>query len=147
MKIAKVRKVKTPTRGTPQSAGLDFYVPDDIQQTSMAVEPGHSVFIPSGVKVDVPAGHALVAFNKSGVALRKSLFVGACVVDEDYQGEIHLHVVNVGSKAVEIWPGEKLVQMALLPVLYEDVHVVDEDELFVEESQRGTGGFGSTGKF
>ncbi|HIL99149.1 MAG TPA: dUTP diphosphatase [Pseudomonadales bacterium] len=147
MKIAKVREVKTPTRGTPQSAGLDFYVPDNLSVSCLRVDPGHSAFIPSGIKVDVPSGHALIAFNKSGVALNKSLLVGACVVDEDYQGEIHLHVMNVGHKEVEILPGEKLIQLVLVPVLYEGVHVTDEVDLFTEDSQRGAGGFGSTGIF
>ena len=92
MRISKVRGVKTPTRGTKQSAGIDFYVPDDFEV--IEVSPGQKAFIPSGIKANVPAGHALIAFNKSGIALKKSLFIGACVVDEDYQGEIHLHVVN-----------------------------------------------------
>ena len=110
-----MRGVKTPTRGTKHSAGIDFYVPDDFE--GIEVSPGQKAFIPSGIKVNVPAGHALIAFNKSGVALKKSLFVGACVVDEDYQGEIHLHVVNVGDKTTMISPGEKLVQLVLLPGL------------------------------
>ena len=79
MKISKVREVKTPTRGTPQSAGIDFYVPNDY--TGHTLVPGSKAFIPSGIKANVPDGHALIAFNKSGVALKKSLFIGACVVD------------------------------------------------------------------
>jgi dUTP pyrophosphatase len=145
MKISKVRKVKTPTRGTAQSAGLDFYVPDDFDH--VLVDVGAKVFIPSGIKVNVPRGYALIAFNKSGIALKKSLFVGACVVDEDYQGEVHLHVVNVGNKSTAIVPGEKLVQLVLVPVSYEDVQVVDESLLFGGITQRGGGGFGSTGTF
>ena len=78
MRIAKVRKVKTPTRGTSKSAGLDFYVPDGFDRVILTV--GEKVFIPSGIKAELPEGYALIAFNKSGVALKKSLFVGACVV-------------------------------------------------------------------
>ena len=145
MRITKVRKVKTPTRGTPQSAGLDFYVPEDFNRACIGV--GEKVFIPSGIKANVPEGYALIAFNKSGIALKKSLFVGACVVDEDYQGEIHLHVVNVGDKTTMISPGEKLVQLVLLPVLYDTIEVVEESELFEQSTIRGPGGFGSTGLF
>ena len=145
MKIAKTRNVKTPNRGTPQSAGLDFFVPEDFEQVDLP--PGNSVFIPSGVKANVPQGHALIAFNKSGVALKKNLSIGACVVDEDYQGEIHLHLYNFGTSSVSISPGEKLVQMVLVPVLYENVDVVDEPTLFDNETTRGSGGFGSTGNF
>lgn len=143
MRISKIREVKTPTRGTSQSAGIDFYVPNDFEETALA--PGENAFIPSGIKVDVPSGHALIAFNKSGVALKKSLFIGACVVDEDYQGEVHLHVVNVGTDATQILPGEKLVQLVLVPVFYDTIEVVDEGQLFSAVTDRGTGGFGSTG--
>ncbi len=145
MKISKVRNVKTPARGTPESAGIDFYVPEDFKARSLG--PGHKAFIPSGIKANVPYGHALIAFNKSGVALKKSLFIGACVVDEDYQGEIHLHVVNVGTEVTTIEPGEKLVQMVLVPVFYDNIEEVAEENLFKTETQRGSGGFGSTGNF
>ena len=145
MKIAKTRKVKTPTRGTPESAGLDLFVPNDFLETT--VSPGGFAFIPSGIKADVPSGHALIAFNKSGVALKKSLAVGACVVDEDYQGEIHIHLYNFGTEDAVISPGEKLVQMVLVPVFYDSVEVVEEETLFTSETTRGSGGFGSTGNF
>ena len=144
MKIAKIREVKTPTRGTPLSAGLDFYIPEDYYQKN-PIWPGQSVCIPSGIKADVPSGYALIAFNKSGVALKKCLDVGACVVDEDYQGEIHLHLTNVGKDKVFLEAGEKIVQFLLLPVNYADVEMVPEEKLFEVETVRGDGGFGSTG--
>jgi dUTP pyrophosphatase len=142
IKISKVREVKTPTRGTPGSAGLDFYIPEGF---TAKVSPGSDVCIPSGVRVNVPVGHALIAHNKSGVALNKKLTVGACVVDEDYQGEIHLHLVNVGSTPVNLEPGEKVVQFLLVPVQYPRVEVVPDKELFYSITERGAGGFGSTG--
>lgn len=145
MKIFKTRNVKTPTRGTKGSAGLDFYVPYDFPGTHSLL-PGMDVNIPSGIKLQVPHGYALIFKNKSGVALRKGLQVGACVIDEDYQGEVHLHVRNIGSESAWIEPGEKLVQGLLVPVLYEDVEEVrDEKELFPAATERGQGGFGSTG--
>ncbi len=145
MKIAKTREVKTPTRGTPESAGLDLFVPNDFGEA--VISPGNSAFIPSGIKADVPSGHALIAFNKSGVALKKNLAVGACVVDEDYQGEIHIHLYNFGNKDAVVSPGEKLVQMVLVPVFYDSVEVVEPEKLFTSETARGSGGFGSTGNF
>ncbi len=145
MKISKIRDVKTPNRGTPESAGLDFFVPNDFEATE--VPPGGSVFIPSGIRANVPGGYALIAFNKSGVALKKNLSIGACVVDEDYQGEIHLHLYNFGNKETVISPGEKLVQMVLVPVSYDTIEVVQENYLFESASTRGSGGFGSTGNF
>ena len=145
MKLAKIRNVKTPTRGTVGSAGIDFYVPDDYPNSLCRINPGDRFFIPSGIKANVPKGYALIAFNKSGVALKKGLMVGACVVDSDYQGEIHLHLVNTSDQPVTIEAGDKLTQFLLVPVNHCAVEVVDVDELFYEETTRGAGGFGSTG--
>ena len=147
MKLAKIRDVKTPTRGTTGSAGIDFYVPNDYPATESlcTIEPGERFFIPSGIKANVPEGYALIAMNKSGVALKKGLLVGACVVDSDYQGEIHLHLVNTGKRDATIEPGDKLVQFLLVPVNHCEVEVVAEDNLFSTETTRGAGGFGSTG--
>ena len=144
MKISKIRNVKTPERGTPLSAGLDFFVPNDFPGEHFLL-PGDAVNIPSGIKVKVPHGFALVFMNKSGVAVKKGLQVGACVVDEDYQGEVHLHIRNTSTDVQSIKPGEKLVQALLIPVDYCDVEVVNVDELYEEGTQRGEGGFGSTG--
>ena len=145
MKIAKVRPVKTPTRGTVGSAGIDFYVPDDYPENLCSVQPNERFFIPSGIKANVPEGYALIAMNKSGVALKKGLLVGACVVDSDYQGEIHLHLVNTSRKEVTIEPGEKLTQFLLIPVNHCAVNEVSEEDLFEDTTTRGSGGFGSTG--
>ena len=145
MKITKIRNVKTPTRGTNGSAGIDFFVPEDYPNSLRRVMPSGRFFIPSGIKADVPEGYALIAFNKSGVALKKGLMVGACVVDSDYQGEIHLHLVNTSSEVVTIEPGEKLAQFLLVPVDHCPIEVVSPNQLFAEETERGDGGFGSTG--
>jgi len=145
LKLAKIRSVKTPTRGTPGSAGIDFYVPNDYPNNLCTVEPGDRYFIPSGIKANVPDGYALIAMNKSGVSLKKSLMVGACVVDSDYQGEIHLHLINNGRESVTISPGDKLVQFLLVPIDHGDIELVSEKELYETVSGRGAGGFGSTG--
>ena len=145
MKIAKVRDVKTPTRGTEGSAGIDFYVPNDFPESLRLIEPGERYLIPSGIKANVPEGYALIAMNKSGVATKKSLTVGACVVDSDYQGEIHMHLINVGNYATKVVPGEKLVQFLLVPINHCKVEEVEEKNLFEFETVRGAGGFGSTG--
>jgi dUTP pyrophosphatase len=107
--------------------------------------PGTDTCIPSGIRVNVPAGYAFIAHNKSGVALNKKLTVGACVVDEDYQGEIHLHLFNSGEETVKVESGEKIVQFLLVPVKYPAVKIVPDKELFHSATARGAGGFGSTG--
>lgn len=143
MKIAKIRDVKTPVRANESDAGIDFFVPND--SMIYHVMPQSSIKIPSGIKVDVPENHALIAFNKSGVATKKDLQVGACVVDRGYQGEIHIHLTNVGEYTSVVQAGDKIVQFVLLRLGDPAVDVVDESELYPEESTRGDGGFGSTG--
>jgi len=160
MKIAKVKKVKTPTRGTVKSAGVDFYIPEGFDQILM---PGHDALIPSGIHVDVPEGYMLYATNKSGVVTSKMaqeecrgkakdgafesiVILGAATVDEDYQGEIHIHLINTGLSAVRLVGGMKIAQFVLLPVSYEDIEVADSlEELYSNATERGAGGFGSTG--
>lgn len=160
MKIAKVRDVKTPERGTPCSAGLDFFVPNDFKE--MTLQVAEDVLIPSGIKADIPSGFMLMAADKSGIvtslraamlagrepkpgAFESVIIVGAKIVDGDYQGEIHMHLINVGRAPVTIKPGMKISQFILVPVLYENIEVVPEAELFAQVSNRGEGGFGSTG--
>ena len=159
MKVAKVRDVKTPERGTDKSAGIDFFVPNDFKEIELV--PQRDLLIPSGIKAKLPEGYMLMAADKSGVvtsyqaaekagrkpkaeAFDTIIILGAKIVDEDYQGEIHIHLVNVGNTPVIIKPGMKIAQFILVPVSYENVEVVPEIELFNETSERGNGGFGST---
>jgi dUTP pyrophosphatase len=143
MKIQLVRDVKQPIRGTNKAAGIDFFVPNDFKKTRLF--KGDQILIPSGVKAQVPTGYALIAHNKSGISTKLGLVVGADTVDEDYEGEIHLHLIKVTNMPdyVDIEPGMKIVQFILQPMYYSNVEVVNE--LPKRESERGSGGFGSTG--
>jgi dUTP pyrophosphatase len=143
MKFSKVKDVKSPARGTNLSAGIDFFVPNDFQE--MTLLPNQRCLIPSGIKVSLPPGYALIAFNKSGVASKTGMIVGACVVDEDYQGEVHINMINTSDLALTIHPGDKLTQFILIPVNYVHPSEVPIEELYVSETERGQGGFGSTG--
>lgn len=161
MKICRIRDVKVPNRGTDRSAGIDFFIPENsedfvsaftdknkditINSVGIFIEPGQRVNIPSGIKANVPKGYALIAYNKSGVSLKYGLDIGASVVDEDYQGEIHLSLVNASNKQVHIAYGQKIVQFILLPVFYDSIEEVSEEDCFDFETQRGSGAFGSTG--
>lgn len=159
LRFAKVRDVKSPERGTAKSAGIDFFVPNDSKE--IIVEPHCDVLIPSGIRANIPEGFMFIAENKSGVvtsyeaciqAGRKpkkdaylcSVVIGANVVDEDYQGEIHIHLINTGTVPVIIKPGTKIAQFILVPVSYCAIEEVPEEQLFTEVSERGDGGFGST---
>lgn len=164
MKFTKIRNVKSPTRGTSKAAGIDFYVPNFGNNKGFIVNPGTDALIPSGIKMDIPEGYMLMLANKSGVATSKwaclsagrtpkseafesIIVVGANIIDEDYQGEIHIHVINVGKSKVHIKPGMKIAQFILVPVSYEELEEVSESELFSEPSERGTAGFGHTGTY
>lgn len=165
MKIFKTKNVKTPTRGTRMSAGIDLYIPDDFyikngdehllvsedidNEKSIAIIPGASVLIPSGIKANVPTDRALIAFNKSGIAVNKNLMVGASVIDEDYCGEIHIDIKNVGNTTVHVKAGDKIIQVVCIPVDYVNIEECNSElECFGDDlglSERGEGGFGSTG--
>ena len=161
MKFAKVRNVKSPERGTSKSAGIDFFIPELPDNYFSPLNPGYDILIPSGVKVKIPEGYMLMAADKSGVvtsaracrlsgrtpkanAFESVVVLGAKIVDEDYQGEIHIHLINVGKDAVSLKPGMKIAQFILVPVSYEGLEEVPEPELFSEKSERGEGSFGST---
>lgn len=136
-----------PTRNAGD-AGYDFYVPKGYGGTSL--KPSEGILINTEIRSKIPAGQALIAFNKSGIATKKHLQVGACVVDRSYQGEIHIHVFNWGTEEIYLESGDKLVQFVPICINENITHNFYEDELSVEEfygekSERGSGGFGSTG--
>lgn len=158
MKYAKIRDVKSPVRGTEKSAGIDFFIPNDFIRTT--VNPGEDILIPSGIKAQLPEYHMLMAAEKSGVvtskqaaikagrkpkdgAFKSTIILGAKIVDEDYQGEIHIHLINVGKEAITLYPGMKIAQFILVPVLYDELEECLEEELFEEISERGDKGFGN----
>jgi len=144
LKFCKVRDVKSPTRAHSTDAGVDFFIPNDFVPTF--IDPGHSVLIPSGIKVDVPVGWALIFENKSGIASKKSLLVGASVVDHGYQGEVHINIHNVGHDSAIIEPGDKIIQGVMYEVGGHMPEETPDDQMWQDtKSARGDGGFGSTG--
>lgn len=143
MKITLCRDVKRPERGTEESAGLDFFVPEDFPITHLC--SGDSVKIPSGIKMALPKGYVGIFMNKSSHG-SKGLFSGACVVDSDYRGEVHLDLHYVGNEYFTIKPGMKIVQMLVQRVELERVEVLTEKAFeAISNTERGSGGFGSTG--
>jgi len=145
-KFAKIRKVKSPERAHDTDAGVDFYIPDNCFESGFYdIKPNERVLIPSGLKVKLPVGHALVMFNKSNIATKLGLITTCDVCDENYMGEIHIGLCNPSSKITRIMNGMKIVQGLLLNVNYIKPIEVTESHLYDGVSTRGTGGFGSTG--
>lgn len=141
----KVREVKSPNVGTIGSNGMDLFVPNDFQ--SVTLEHGDNVKIPMGLKFNLPQGWALLVKNKSGVAVKRGLIKGAELIDSDYQGEFYLNLFNISNKLQTIHAGEKIVQLKVsfspYPKLIE--HSNENDLFSGEVTDRGDGGFGSTG--
>lgn len=160
-RFLKVRDVKSPERGTQYSAGIDFFVPNDFVTCVLA--PGEDVLIPSGLKVGLPPSTMLMGADKSGIASsakaktevgmeakdalpNSAVIIGAKIIDEDYPGEVHIHLINAGRNPVIIKPGQKVAQFIIVPVLYSiPEEVKSQEELRIPQTER-TGGFSSTNK-
>jgi len=140
----KIRDVKSPER-TGLNAGIDFFIPNDF--ISKKIHGKDDILIPSGIKLKMPKGFALIAFNKSGIATKYNLISGACVVDENYTGEIHLHLINLNSEYFKIIPGMKILQFIPIKMDYMDLEITSNEGLISMQdwSERGDKGFGSTG--
>jgi len=130
-------EIKPPTRGTRESAGLDFYSPERV-----IIEAGKDILIPLGIKVRFPQGYALIFKEKSGIATKKKLDVGAAVVDSDYRGIVHAHLINNSDIDVVFEKNDKLIQAVIVPVWLGSPTIVSTID---EKTERGAGGFGSTG--
>ncbi len=142
-----------PLRAHATDAGMDvFYCPngeeiDKLYETdNYWIPPRASRVLPTGLKVEVPEGYMLEIKNKSGIASKRQLVVGACVVDPGYDGEIFINLHNLGPESQKIVPGEKIAQAVLIPVVHCSVAEV-YDDILNKGSHRGDGGFGSTGRW
>jgi len=151
LKVHRLREdAKLPLRAYHSDAGMDlFYCPNGernyiISEEGLAIDPRDSKVIPTGIKVEVPYGHMLEIKNKSGIASKRMLITGACVVDPGYNGELFVNLHNIGLNTQYIKPGDKIAQAVLIPIIHCRVEEVIDDNLN-EGTLRGEGGFGSTG--
>ncbi len=134
---------KLPARATAGSAGADLCA--CLEGESLSLAPGQRAAVPTGLAMALPnAGHVALVFARSGLALRQGLAManGVGVVDSDYRGELLVPMVNLSAETVTIQNGERIAQMLVVPVA---LPVFEEVET-LEETARGDGGFGSTGK-
>ncbi len=130
-----------PTYGSPEAAGADLYA---CLEESVTIEPGKTAFIPTGIAMKVPKNCAGLIYARSGLACKRGLApankVG--VVDSDYRGEIMVALHNHSDQIQTISHGERIAQMVITPVLTPAYEAVAD----LDDTVRGTGGFGSTGK-
>ena len=146
LKIFKIKDVKTPER-KGRNAGIDFFIPNSFNKgKDFILKKNKSILIPSGIKVKIPENYSLIAFNKSGISTKLGLQVGACVVDENYTGEVHIHLINISKNKVILFPGQKIIQFLLIKVNYViPIEINQEKNMCWNNKERGEKGFGSTG--
>ena len=151
IKVYKIRpEAKLPVRAYQTDAGMDlFYCPNGKRKLydgtrDFFIPPRASRVLSTGIKIEIPYGHMLEIKNKSGIASKRQLLVGACVVDSGYDGEIYVNLHNIGTETQTIKAGDKIAQAVLMPIVHCGVEEVFKDNLN-QNALRGAGGFGSTG--
>ncbi len=142
LRIKKLRdNAQMPTYGSEYAAGADMYAALD---EAVTIEPGETKFIPTGLAFEIPEGYAGFVHARSGLASKRGLApankVG--VIDADYRGEVMVALHNHGKESQTVEAGERVAQMIIAPFVA--VNYVFSDEL--DETVRGEGGFGSTGR-
>ena len=142
MRVKKLREnAIIPTYGSPDAAGADLYACLDADVT---IEPGKTVFIPTGLAMEVPKGYAGLIYARSSMGTKRGLApankVG--VVDSDYRGEVMVALHNHGKQPQVVAHGERIAQLLVTPVLAPAFEEAEE----LDETARGAGGFGSTGR-
>ena len=140
--VKKLKKTAIlPTYGSAEAAGADLYA---CLEAPVEIHPGKTVFIPTGIAMEIPKGCAGLVYARSGLACKKGLApankVG--VIDSDYRGPVTVVLHNHGNQPQTIAHGERIAQMVITPVLTPSYELADD----LTDTGRGQGGFGSTGK-
>lgn len=146
MSVLKIKKLrddaKIPFRATDGSAGMDLYACID---EAVEIMPHEIRVIPTGIAIELEsADYVAYIYARSGLAIKNGIAPANCVgvIDSDYRGEVCVGLLNQTEKAFTVNPEERIAQMVISPVILPTIEVVDE----LSNTQRGAGGFGSTGK-
>lgn len=143
--MLKVKKLKEnavlPKRATDGSAGADLYA---CINKPITLKSGEHTVIPTGIAIAVDKGYAALIYARSGLAIKHGigLLNAVGVVDSDYRGEVCVGIINQFSEEYTIEPNERIAQLVITPVITEEI--VECESL--DDTARGEGGFGSTGK-
>ena len=149
IEYARVRdKPRPPERANPSDAGLDvFYNPED--GLTKQLDVGENAVLATGLRFGVPHGYMLQVMNRSSMAAKRGLVVGAHCIDSGYDGEVFIDLHNVGTTMQNIRPGEKIAQVVLVPVVHFRAVETGSGDLYnwypITISNRGDGALGSTG--
>lgn len=137
LKIKKLHEdAKVPQFAHATDAGMDIYTVEDA-----TIAPDERQFLKTGIALAVPHGYAALVWDKSGVAAKRGLKTLAGVIDADYRGEVMIGLHNLTNEAQSFAAGDKIAQILIQKVEQPTISVVDE----LDDTERGEGGFGSTG--
>ena len=142
MRVKKLREnAMIPTYGSVEAAGADLYA---CLEADVTIDAGKTVFVPTGIAMEVPKGYAGLIYARSSLGSKRGLApankVG--VIDSDYRGEVMVALHNHGAVAQTIAHGERIAQLLVTPVLAPAFELCDD----LTDTDRGAGGFGSTGR-
>ena len=136
---------KVPVRSNPSDAGLDVFA---CMSEEVSLAPMQSLIIPTGLKFGIPHGYMLQVMNRSSVAAKRGLVVGAHVIDSGYDGEVFINIHNISNQHQVLRDGMKIAQLVMIPVVSFRPYEIGEDTLYqkpITISDRGDGALGSTG--
>ena len=134
--------IPLPYYATPGAAAMDLHACID---EAVTIPPGERRVIPTGLAIALPsAEYVALVLARSGLGIKHGIAPANCVgvIDSDYRGEIMVGLQNAGQEAFTIAPGDRIAQMMITPVVQASIQMTDS----LDETQRGAGGFGSTGK-
>ena len=133
------KELPTPKRAHPDDAGLDLHA-----RYPAELDPGQRLTVDTGIALAIPPGYAGLVVPRSGIAARNGIGVvnGPGLIDAGYRGEIRVVLINLGEQRVTIARGDRIAQLLIVPIAIPRIEIVEG----LETTERGRGGFGSTGR-
>ena len=135
-------RAKAPAYATPGAAAADLCA---VLDAPLTLEPGQRAMVPTGLAIELPGPDCVaLVYARSGLAIKQGVTLSNCVgvIDSDYRGEIKVGLVNLGAAPVTLAPGERVAQLCIAPVWQATFSPAQE----LSDTDRGAGGFGSTGR-
>lgn len=142
LRIKRMRDcAQIPQNATAGSAGFDLCA---AIETPLTIQPGQTVSVPTGLALQIEQGYAGFIFARSGLGIKSGIVPANCVgvIDSDYRGEVLVGLFNHSQAPFTVTPNDRIAQLVLMAVHTPEIEVCDE----LDDTQRGAGGFGSTGR-
>lgn len=130
-----------PVRQHPRDAGMDILIPDTLMYQTIVIPSFGTLFIDTGIHIELPSGYAGVIMSRSGLFKNHAVFTSG-LIDENYRGAIGVTLLNNSSYPLVLHAGDRIAQLVIVPCIFPDLELVKE----LSETDRGENGFGSTGR-